>query len=81
MAQTDLQIREFMSHSLLFGNVSSLAGYLQTSGGGHLKENAVTLQPNGDPIDVLRENWTLECWVKTAGSGRLILQPERAYRR
>ncbi len=69
----DEQITGTKDSDLLGGSVAELAGYLDLPGTGHLKETATTLQGNGDGIDMLREDWTLECWVRTtATGGRLI---------
>ncbi len=72
IAQDDQSIADNRAATLLVGSGNTTSGRLKLSGGGHLKESATTLLPNGDGIDMLREDWTLECWVKTTGSGRLI---------
>lgn len=72
IAQPDEAIAGQRNSNLLLGNVDAMAGRLQLNGAGHLKETATTTLPNGDGIDMLRENWSLECWVKTMGAGRLI---------
>ena len=76
IAQPDAAISSMAQHTLVYGQVDSMAGRLHTIGDlGHLKETATTLLPNGDSVDMLRTTWTLECWVKSeATSGRLILR-------
>ncbi len=67
------QIEGTMNSDLLSGNVASLAGYLSLDGNGHLKETATTIKPNGESVDMLRQDWTLECWVRTTDTdGGLI---------
>jgi hypothetical protein len=72
IAQDDQSIADNRAATLLVGSGNTTSGRLKLNGEGHLKESATTLLPNGDGIDMLREDWTLECWVKTTGSGRLI---------
>ncbi len=74
IARPDDQISGTMGTDLLAGSVANMAGYLTLPGGGHLKETATITLPNGDSIDMLRQDWTLECWVRTTASGRLILR-------
>jgi hypothetical protein len=80
VAQDDGQIRGFMNRNMFFGNTESMSGYLEVSGGGWVKETATTTVPSGDFIDMLRENWTLECWVRAepGASGALILRRNNA---
>lgn len=75
------QIMGTMDTDLLGGSLGDLSGHLTLSGTGHLKENATTVLPNGDSIDMLREDWTLECWVRTVTpGGRMIARRNQADR-
>jgi subtilisin family serine protease len=69
IAQTDLEISEMMRSELLGGNVGNRAGYLQIEQAGFIKESAITLKPNGDTVDMIDEDWTLECWVRIEAPG------------
>ncbi len=72
-ARPDDQISGTKDSDLLGGNTGDLSGYLTLTGSGHLKETATTILPNGDSLDMLREDWTIECWVRTTETGgRLI---------
>jgi hypothetical protein len=50
-----------------------MAGYLNVPGTGHLKESATTVQANGETVDMLRQDWTLDCWVRTTAAGGSII--------
>ncbi|MDD5706940.1 MAG: hypothetical protein PHR35_13540 [Kiritimatiellae bacterium] len=70
--QSDAQIAGIMRDELLGGDVDG--GVLSLTGNGHLKENAATVLDNGYTIDMLDENWTLECWIRTTDKdGGLII--------
>ncbi len=71
--ETAEQIAGTMRHDLISGSVARMAGYLNLQGQGHLKETAVTSQPNGELIDMLHQTWTLECWVRTTGAGGTLI--------
>ncbi len=75
IAQSDLAVFEMMRSELLGGNVGNRSGYLQVEADGFVKESATTLKPNGQTVDMLQEDWTLECWVRVQNpgvAGRLI---------
>ncbi|MEI6210152.1 MAG: LamG-like jellyroll fold domain-containing protein [bacterium] len=69
-------IADARQHKLVFGNSDASAGRLHLTGTGYLKETAVTPNPSrpNDYIDMLRNNWTLECWVKTDSSGVSLIE-------
>lgn len=83
LAQADIQILEMMRTELLGGNVGNTSGYLQITDDGFLKESATTLKPNGDTVDMLEEDWTLECWIRvqeTGNGGRFIARRNQSDR-
>ena len=81
IAQSDEHIAGLMYNELLGGDVGELSGYLSLTGSGHLKETATTTRANGEFIDMLRRNWTIECWVRTtAEEGRLIQRRNESMR-
>ncbi len=59
-------IRGMMRNELLGGVIEGISGYLSVSGEGKLLQTAETKKDNGETIDTLRDNWTLEAWVKVA---------------
>ncbi|MDP6810988.1 MAG: S8 family serine peptidase [Kiritimatiellia bacterium] len=71
IAQDDAIIGDLGRHTIFFGSVSELAGYLQVSGDGFLKENAVT-EGNAGLIDQLTDEWTLETWVRVTSDGMVM---------
>jgi hypothetical protein len=84
IARTDLEVFEMMRSELLGGNIGNTAGYLQINGDGFLKETAVTLKLNKDTVDMLVEDWTLECWIRvpanSAAAGRIIARRNQSDR-
>ena len=72
IAQSDQMIEELRKHTLFFGNIASLSGLLRSGEDGFLKENATTQRSGGLMIDELIDEWTLETWIKTTDSGRII---------
>jgi len=80
VAEEDVAIFEMMQTELLGGNVGDTSGYLSLTGAGHVKESATTLKPNGESVDMLREDWTLECWVRATSAGRLIARRNQSER-
>jgi hypothetical protein len=79
VALPDAQIEGTINSDLIAGSVADMAGYLNVPGSGLLKESATTLGSNGEYVDILRQNWTLECWVRTtAAAGSMILRRNQA---
>ena len=73
VAQPDSSIKGMMQSELLGGTIEGMSGVLTVNGSGFLKESATTLQANGDPIDVLENNWTVECWLKTTANSGIVM--------
>ncbi|MBQ6247943.1 MAG: S8 family serine peptidase, partial [Kiritimatiellae bacterium] len=67
-AQPTDSVKGMMRSELLGGEIPGISAYLSVNGDGHLQETAVTTKANGDPIDLLTENWTIECWVRTTST-------------
>jgi hypothetical protein len=74
IARTDEEIREFKDRTLFFDNSAADAGILRVTGdAGHLRQVATTQGLGTEAkIDGL-ESWTLDCWVKTADAGGLLM--------
>ncbi|MBT3192234.1 MAG: hypothetical protein HN341_06735, partial [Verrucomicrobia bacterium] len=73
LGRSDEEIDTFGSRNLLLGASAGDAGFLRVSGNGLLKENATTLTQEGDYIDNLTEDWTIEAWVRTTAADGLIV--------
>ena len=71
IARSNADIRDFARRTLFFGSGAANAGHLMVEGAGHLKANSTTLK-GGELIDNLKEDWTLEAWVKTTSAGTIV---------
>ena len=75
LPRDDQSIADARQHKLVFGNSDNSAGRLQLNGTGYLKETATTsISANGDYIDMLRNNWTLECWMRSTSKGVSLIE-------
>ncbi|MEI8242214.1 MAG: LamG-like jellyroll fold domain-containing protein [bacterium] len=74
IARDDQAIADARQHKLVFGNSDNSAGRLLLSGTGYLKETATAVGGGADYIDMLRNNWTLECWVRTTSAGVSLIE-------
>ncbi|MDD4735398.1 MAG: C1 family peptidase [Kiritimatiellae bacterium] len=72
IARTNDEIDSFSRRTVFFDRSAADPGLLQLNGDGCLQVSSTTIDDtDGEYIDDL-EYWTLECWVKTTGSGALI---------
>lgn len=77
LAMEDSAIESMLNSNLVAGNMDFMSGYLELPGIGHLKESATTLNRDGTTIDMLPEDWSLECWVRTTDTDGGILVARR----
>ncbi|NQU38887.1 MAG: matrixin family metalloprotease [Lentisphaerae bacterium] len=73
IARSDAHIAEFKDRSLFYGVDAADAGYLQMqTGDAYLREFSTIIGSDGDYIDALPDEWTLESWVRVTGEGLVV---------
>ncbi len=70
--RSNTDIQTFKARSLFFDSSAADPGLLRLQGNGSLREISSTIDPLTDRYIDNLNYWTLECWIKTTGTGTLI---------